>query len=97
MVYCEEYPRIDEAFYREKQVHGWSRKKKEALIEGFFEKLPALSKNYTQFGNPSLRQAQGTDDISSKKACRLLSLSKQPTNDSNNNRYKYKDSRCLIL
>ena len=28
LVYFEEYQRIDEAFYREKQVQGWSRKKK---------------------------------------------------------------------
>jgi putative endonuclease len=34
LVYFEEYSRIDEAFYREKQVQGWSKKKKEALING---------------------------------------------------------------
>ena len=34
LVYYEVYARIDEAFYREKQVQGWSRKKKEALING---------------------------------------------------------------
>ena len=50
LVYFEEFERIDEAFYREKQVQGWSRKKKEALIHGNFEKLPKLSKNYTQYG-----------------------------------------------
>lgn len=50
LVYCEEYQRIDEAFYREKQVQGWGRKKKEALINGEYSKLPQLSKNYTQFG-----------------------------------------------
>ncbi len=33
LVYFEEFQRIDEAFYREKQVQGWSRKKKEALIK----------------------------------------------------------------
>lgn len=32
LVYYEEFSRIDEAFYREKQIQGWSRKKKEALI-----------------------------------------------------------------
>ncbi len=32
LVYYEEYDRIDQAFYREKQVQGWSRSKKEALI-----------------------------------------------------------------
>jgi len=49
LVYYEEYDRIDKAFYREKQVQGWSRKKKEALIKGDFDKLSHLSKNYTQF------------------------------------------------
>lgn len=56
LVYFEEYPRIDEAFYREKQVQGWSRKKKEALIKGMpEEELKRLAqcangshyKNYT--------------------------------------------------
>lgn len=27
LVYYEEFHRVDEAFYREKQVQGWSRKK----------------------------------------------------------------------
>ena len=34
LVYFEVYPTIEEAFAREKQVQGWSRKKKEALIYG---------------------------------------------------------------
>lgn len=34
LLYYEEYDRIDHAFYREKQVQGWSRKKKEALMDG---------------------------------------------------------------
>jgi putative endonuclease len=50
LTYSEEYQRIDEAFYREKQVQGWSRKKKIALINGEYDKLPELSKNYTQHG-----------------------------------------------
>lgn len=44
LVYYEEYERIDEAFYREKQIQGWSRKKKEALIEGRYNELPKLAK-----------------------------------------------------
>ena len=48
LIYYEEYPRIDLAFYREKQVQGWSRKKKQALIEGKSSELPELSKNYTE-------------------------------------------------
>ena len=51
LVYFEEYQRIDEAFYREKQVQGWSRKKKKALINEEFDKLPKLSRNYTQHGH----------------------------------------------
>ena len=49
LVYFEEFQRIDLAFYREKQVQGWSRKKKEALINSDFNKLSLLSKNYTQY------------------------------------------------
>ncbi len=48
LVYMEEFQRIDDAFYREKQVQGWSRKKKEALINGQFEFLPALAKSKNQ-------------------------------------------------
>ena len=44
LVYCEEYERIDDAFYREKQVQGWRRAKREALINGTPELLPALAK-----------------------------------------------------
>ena len=50
-MYSEEYERIDEAFYREKQIKGWSRKKKEALIAGRFDKLSDLAKNRTDVRN----------------------------------------------
>ncbi len=46
LVYFEEFDRIDEAFYREKQIQGWSRKKKEALITNNADKLPDLSLAY---------------------------------------------------
>jgi putative endonuclease len=45
LVYFEEFSRIDLAFNREKQVQGWSRKKKEALINGKYQLLPELSKS----------------------------------------------------
>ena len=44
LVYYEAYGRIDEAFKREKQVQNWSRKKKEALIEGKIDDLPEHAK-----------------------------------------------------
>lgn len=43
LIYVEEYQRIDTAFYREKQIQGWSRAKKEALINGKLEKLENLA------------------------------------------------------
>jgi putative endonuclease len=45
LVYLEEFDRIDTAFYREQQIKKWSRKKKEALINGDFDKLSHLSKS----------------------------------------------------
>jgi putative endonuclease len=53
LMYYEEFGRIDEAFYREKQVQGWSRQKKAALIENRTEELPLLSecKNETHYKN----------------------------------------------
>lgn len=39
LIYYEEYSRVDVAFYREKQVQGWSHAKKKALIEGKIDKL----------------------------------------------------------
>lgn len=34
LAYSEEYERVADAFYREKQVQNWSRAKREALING---------------------------------------------------------------
>lgn len=46
LVYYEEHSRIDWAFEREKQIQGWSRKKKKALINGEIEMLPNLAIAY---------------------------------------------------
>lgn len=53
LIYFEEFDRIDAAFYREKQVQGWGRAKKEALIMGDSNLLHKLSecKNGTHFSN----------------------------------------------
>ena len=45
LVYFEIFERIDWAFYREKQIQGWSHKKKEALINGDLQKLKELSRS----------------------------------------------------
>jgi putative endonuclease len=44
LVYSEEYERVSDAFTREKQVQGWGRAKREALINDEYEKLPPLAK-----------------------------------------------------
>jgi putative endonuclease len=45
LVYSQEFPSEHEAFLRERQVKGWSRAKKQALIRGDFEALVELSKS----------------------------------------------------
>jgi predicted GIY-YIG superfamily endonuclease len=44
LVWSFESARVDEAFALEKRIHGWSRAKRQALIDGRFEDLPALSR-----------------------------------------------------
>jgi len=43
LLYFEFFQNVAEAFYREKQVQGWSRKKKEALMSGFSTELRKLA------------------------------------------------------
>ncbi len=53
LAYCEEYPQIENAFRREKQVQKWSHEKKKALIVGKEEELRNLAacRNITHFIN----------------------------------------------
>ena len=43
LVWSEEYEHIGLAFAREKQIQGWGRAKRQALIEGRYDDLPGLS------------------------------------------------------
>ena len=43
LVFTETYERIVDAIERERQIKGWSRRKKEALIRYDYEALPALA------------------------------------------------------
>jgi putative endonuclease len=49
LVFVAEFSEILQAIAFEKQVKGWSRKKKEALIAREYEKLPQLSFRRTPF------------------------------------------------
>lgn len=44
LVYAEYFENVVEAFAREKQVQGWGRAKRRALIAEAGEELPGLSK-----------------------------------------------------
>ncbi len=43
-MFHQEFGRIEDAIAAERQVKGWRREKKEALMRGQFAALPALAK-----------------------------------------------------
>ena len=49
LVFSEWFERITDAIAAERQVKGWSRAKKEALIRGDFDALPNLSRRRRPF------------------------------------------------
>jgi len=54
LVFVEEFDDVGSAFRREKQIQGWSRRKREALIAGDYGALPSLSAT----SRPSLRSGE---------------------------------------
>jgi putative endonuclease len=50
LVWLEIFNDVNDAIATEKRIKGWSRRKKEALINNDWDKLILYSKNYTQFG-----------------------------------------------
>jgi putative endonuclease len=52
LVWYETFNDVLDAISTEKKIKGWSRIKKEALINEDWEKLVLYSKNYTQYGAP---------------------------------------------
>lgn len=53
LVYSVQMDDINQAIALEKQIKGWSRKKKQAFINEEWDKLKTLSKNYREFGKPA--------------------------------------------
>ena len=47
--YSIHYTDIRQAIAWEKQIKGWSRKKKEALFNEDWEEIKRLAKNYTEY------------------------------------------------
>jgi len=73
LVYCEFFDHVADAFYREKQVQGWNRKKKEALITGDTNLLREFAvcqneSHYSRLSNKysSLREVEGTVNVAEK-------------------------------
>ena len=49
LAFAEEFERVEDAINAERRLKKWTRKKKEALIEGDYEKLRMLSKRRQGF------------------------------------------------
>ena len=58
LVWSAEYDRVDEAYAAEKQIQGWSRAKRQALIDGRTTLLPGLASRSWA----ARRARAGTDD-----------------------------------
>lgn len=65
LVYSAHFDRIDEAIASERQIKGWARVKKEALIRGDFEALPGLSKRGPRL---ALEMPSSSDTRSDKRS-----------------------------
>lgn len=48
LVFAESFERLDQAIPLERQIKGWSRRKKEALISGNYELLSELANSKRQ-------------------------------------------------
>ena len=51
-VYVAEFQSLHEAIAWERRIKRWSRAKKEALIAGAWDRLPALARSYQHHGRP---------------------------------------------
>jgi predicted GIY-YIG superfamily endonuclease len=47
-VFTQDFPNGEQAFEAERQVKGWSRAKKEALIDNRFDLLPVLARSHSR-------------------------------------------------
>jgi putative endonuclease len=67
LVWSAEFERIDDAYFLEKRIQGWSRAKRIALIEGRFDALPALSSRARGRSTAGFRDASGEAGRSSTR------------------------------
>ena len=62
LVWLETFNDPEDAIATEKKIKGWSRRKKEALINEDWDKLVEYSKNYSQFGNQIIKKSSTSSD-----------------------------------
>ena len=81
LAYCEEGDSIEAAYRREKQIQGWSRKKKQALMAGDSNQLHRLAacRNASHSCNVGFGSAQPTSQPASQPASQPTS---QPASQS---------------
>lgn len=61
LVWYLECTQPNEAINLEKKIKGWSRKKKESLINENWDDLVRFSKNYTEYGKPKKTSSTSSD------------------------------------
>jgi predicted GIY-YIG superfamily endonuclease len=82
LVWQAEYPNVGEAFFWEKRIQNWSRAKREALINGEYDRLPELAKK--RFDAPARRGSErsGAASVSDRTSIdplgRLRAMTRPP-------------------
>jgi putative endonuclease len=75
LVYCEHFDQVADAYAREKQVQGWSRKKKAALVAGDSNALHRLANCRNESTHVGFGSAQPPGFGSAQPAATPRSLS----------------------
>ena len=59
LIFSQEYPTREEAIASERQIKGWSRKKKEAMIRGDWDEVARLARSKTEGSEPRPSTSSG--------------------------------------
>ncbi len=81
LLYCQEFPTREEALTSERQIKGWSRKKKEAMMRGDWNEVSRLAQNASLRSFDKLR----TQDVRNNTVRALRPFDKLRAQDDRNN------------
>lgn len=59
LIFSQEHPTREEAIASERQIKGWSRKKKQAMIRGDWDEVAHLAKSKTKGSDPRPSTSSG--------------------------------------